>query len=435
MVVDLFLKPHSFDGGTEMKAKVLMVIGLVLLTLTVMATFGFDTSVQAQDKIVKVGVLAPLTGSVSADAQDYVNGAKLAAEEINKAGGAAGYKFDVVVADVGDMETDKVKSGFERLVNRDKVDVVMTGYASLTNFEIDLARQYEMPYLLSGNCDSTYAIITKNPANYPTVYSVTPPYLKYRTGFADLVDWLSTKGYFKPENKKVAVITSDNPYSKNISEYHKELYPKRGWTVTAYEMVPFGEVLEWGAVLAKIRNDKPSVIMIADYLLNNNVAFIDQFLKNPTNSLILSDYAPQIAEFQKILAAKTEGIIWQMLGDIIRSPKYPKAMEWLKTFEAKYNYLPGKYGSTLYDSVYIYGEALKKVGDPKKRLEIGGALLKTDYWGNGGHVVMDKDTHMPIEGEEYMPYFNYQWQGGNRVLIYPEKYATGTFKYPPWMKQ
>ena len=124
-----------------------------------------------------------------------------------------------------------------------------------------------------------------------------------------------------------------------------------------------------------------------------------------------------------------------MIGDIIRSPKYPKAMEWLKRFEAKYGYIPGKYGSTLYDSVYIYSEALKKVGDPKKRLEIGNALMQTDYWGNGGHVVMDKNTHMAIEGEDYMPYFNYQWQDGKRILIYPERYATGTFKYPFWMKQ
>jgi len=416
-----------------MKIRYMKLIVLALLVVVVVAP-GYPLA-EAQENVVKVGLLAPLTGSVAADAEDYVNGAKLAVEEINKSGGVVGYKLEVVVADVGDMETDKVKSGFERLVNRDKVDVILTGYASLTNFEIDLARQYQMPYLLSGNCESTYSIITKDPSAYPTVFSVTPPYLKYRTGFFDLVEWMTDKGYFKPMNKKVAIITSDNPYSKNISDYHRDLYPKQGWTVTVYEMVPFGEVLEWGAVLSKIRKDPPSVILIADYLLNNNVTFIDQFLKDPTNSLILSDYAPQIAEFQKILGAKADGVIWQMIGDIIRSPKYPKAMEWLKRFEAKYDYIPGKYGSTLYDSVYIYSEALKKVGDPKKRLEIGNALMQTDYWGNGGHVVIDKNTHMAIEGEDYMPYFNYQWQDGKRILIYPERYATGKFKYPLWMKQ
>lgn len=418
-----------------MKIRYMKLIVLALLVVVVAAP-GYPLA-EAQEKVVKIGVLAPLTGSVAADAKDYVNGVELAVEEINKSGGILGYNFEFVVADVGEMETDKVKSAFERLVNRDKVDVIVTGYTSLTNFEIDIARQYQMPYLLSGNCESTYSIIVKNPSAYPTVISVSPSYEGLRSGFFRFVKWITDKGYFKPMNKKVVIITSDNPYSKNISEGNRDLFSKGGWTIPVYEMIPFGEVLEWGAVLSKIRNDPPSVILITDYLLNNAVTFINQFLKDPTNSLILCEYTPQIAEFQEILGAKADGIIGEAtewLVDVIGSPK-PPASEWLKKFEAKYRYIPGKYGSTLYDSVYIYAEALKKVGDPKKRLEIGNALMQSDYWGNSGHLLIDQNTHMAIEGEDYMPYFNYQLQDRKRILIYPEIYAKGTFKYPYWMKQ
>ena len=37
----------------------------------------------AQDKVAKIGILAPLTGGAAADGTEMVNGAKLAAEEMH----------------------------------------------------------------------------------------------------------------------------------------------------------------------------------------------------------------------------------------------------------------------------------------------------------------------------------------------------------------
>jgi len=412
-----------------------MRISVLVLLLVVFATSGyFLAEAQAQEKVVKIGVLTTETGNNADEGQDVIKGAELAVEEINESGGVAGYKFKVVVADVGESETDKVKSAFERLVNKDEVGVIVTGYASLTNFEIELARQYQMPYMLAGNCTLTYNIISKNPNAYPTVFSVTPPYFKLETGYAYCTQWIVNKGYFKPMNKKVAIITSDCEYSRHITENIRDTFQQLGWTVPIYEMSPYGKVIEWGAILSKIRKEQPSVIVFGDYLLNNAVTFINQFLVNPTNSMIFVETSPQLDEFKQILGTKSEGFVWHMLGSIMPSPKYPKGLEWIKKFKEKNGYVPGKYGSAVYDEVYIYAKALKEVGDPKKTLEIGNELLNTDYWGTAGHMVMDKATHMPIEGEKYIPYYLCQWQEGKKTLIFPENFATATFKEPPWIK-
>jgi len=72
----------------------------ILLGLALFATvfLGFGAPATAQDKVV-VGVLCPLTGPYSFEAQSEVNFAKIAADEINAAGGIMGKKVHIVVED------------------------------------------------------------------------------------------------------------------------------------------------------------------------------------------------------------------------------------------------------------------------------------------------------------------------------------------------
>src|SRR5215469_12282584 len=48
---------------------------------------------------LKIGVLAPLTGSAAEQGRDRIQGAKLAVEEVNKAGGVLGRPIELVIED------------------------------------------------------------------------------------------------------------------------------------------------------------------------------------------------------------------------------------------------------------------------------------------------------------------------------------------------
>ena len=48
---------------------------------------------------LKIGVLAPLTGSAAEGGRDRIQGAKLATEEVNKAGGVLGRPIELVIED------------------------------------------------------------------------------------------------------------------------------------------------------------------------------------------------------------------------------------------------------------------------------------------------------------------------------------------------
>jgi len=74
-------------------------LGILFMALILVAAFLFSNSpVRAEEKIV-IGVLCPLTGPYSFEAQSEANFARLAAEEINAAGGIMGRKVEIVVED------------------------------------------------------------------------------------------------------------------------------------------------------------------------------------------------------------------------------------------------------------------------------------------------------------------------------------------------
>ena len=75
-----------------------------------------------------------------------------------------------------------------------------------------------MPYVSSGPSGSFSGIVTKDVDN-SSLWSMSPSYKGYETTFSRSSTPCVHNGKFKPVNgKKIAMIWSDNPYSKAISE-------------------------------------------------------------------------------------------------------------------------------------------------------------------------------------------------------------------------
>lgn len=410
--------------------KLRTIVGGALLATSMLAALP----AYAQDKIAKIGVLAPLTGGAAADGNEMVNGAKLAVDEINAAGGVAGYKLEVVVGDTQDQAADAVTSAFERLSGDRDVNVMMTGYASGSNFEIELMAEQEMPYLISSNSAQTRDIIAPNPEGFPTVWSLTPSYDAYETAIVPVITQLESSGKVKLPNKKVALISSDNSYSKTIMDGLKKNFEAAGWTVTSTDLLPFGEISDWRAFLARVRQDAPAVIINTDYLPGNAAKFMTQFLEQPTDSLVFIQYAPSVPEFLDLTKERSNGIMYNMLGGPLDTPNNPRAAEVVKKYADKYGTAPGSYGALLYEQVHVYADALAKVGDPTKRLEIGQAIGAGEKQIVSGKLRFDPATHLAVQGDDAIPIQFFQLWDGKRVLFYPSNYASGEFRSPPWMK-
>jgi len=388
----------------------------------------------AAGKVSKIGILAPLTGGSAADGEEMVRGLTLAVEEANAMGGVAGYTFEVVQGDTRNQQSDAVASAVERLLGEADLNMIMTGYASGSNFEIEAIAEAGVPYFLSANSQQTRDIVAKDPSKYPGVWSLSPSYDAYETELVPVVQGLEKAGTVKLPGKKVALISSDNPYSKGIYEGLRKSFTAAGWTVTDAELVPFGEINDWHAFLAKVRQDPPDIVINTDYQPANAATFVSQFMEQPTKSLVFIQYAPSVPEFLKLTADKSSGVIYNLLGGVLNTPKDPLAAEILAKFKKRWGVDSGSYGVALYEQAQIYFAALAKVGDPAKRKEIGAAIGASDIQTAEGRIVFEPATHLAKQGNDFVPIQFYQIWKGERVLFYPPAYATGEFREPDWMK-
>jgi len=399
-----------------------------IAALALLVSAGIATA-----EVVKIGVLAPVSGQAAADGEEMVNGAQLAVDELNAAGGVAGHTFELVVGDVGDAGADAVATAAERLLGTRGMGAILTGYASGSNFEIEMMAEREMVYLVAANSAQTEGIIAPSPDDFPTVWSLTPSYGGYNTEIVPVIEGLAAEGKLNLPNRKVAIIASDNPYSKGIAEGMTESFGAAGWEVTVNDLVPFGEINDWRAFFGKVRQDPPAVLINTDYVSANAALFVSQFNENPTDSLVFIQYAPSVPEFLELTREQSSGIVYNLLGGVLNTPTNPRAAEVLAKYEAAYGNEPGTYGPALYEQVMIYAAALESTGDPENRLAIGAAIGASDTQTAMGRVRFDPATHLAVQSNDGIPIQFYQIDEGKRVLFYPPIYATGEFREPAWM--
>lgn len=403
----------------------------MLLALAVVAMAG--TAPSAGADVVKLGVMAPLTGPNASDGQEFVRGVQWAVDEANAKGGIAGHTFEIVVADVKDHSAANVTSAAERLLGTDGVEAILTGYASFTMFEVDLMAEADMPYLAAGPSPGFAAIVRPDPDYYWCCWSYTADFKGYETELLPTVEGLAADGKITLRNRKVAIISSDNAYSKTISEGMKAVFTKGGWTITVDELVPFGEVSDWRSTLAKVRQDPPDLVVNTDYLPGNAALFVKQFLENPTDSVVFLQYAPSVPEFVKLTGDTSTGILYNLIGGPLDSPKWPRAPKLLQAFKDKYGVDSGTYGVGLYEMTNMYFAALEQVGDPTKRKEIGLALGQMQVETVAGNIAFDPATHVALQDNDHVPVSFWQIWDGKRVLVAPEKFSNAEFRLPPWM--
>jgi branched-chain amino acid transport system substrate-binding protein len=386
-------------------------------------------------KQITIGLLAPLTGDSAADGQGMKVGAQAAIKELNASGGVAGHTFKLKAIDTQNLQSDKVAAGAQQLVTDPNVKAVVTSYASANNFEIKSFAQAKMPYLVAANADQTEAMIAKDPSAFPTIWSTVPAYKPFGTDLPAVIEQWDQEGKLHLRDKSAFVITSDNPFSQGISKGLLATMKERGWAIKGQETVPFGAVNDWGSILAKVRRANPDLIVDTDYLPANEAGFLKQFTANPTKSILFMQYGPSIPEFLSLTKKTSSGVLYNVLGDPIASPKYHQSADLFAKLSKLTNTPADKINNqalTLYQEIQIYADALKKVGDPDKKLEIGKAIGASSTPAAGGQIKFDPSNHLAVSGDEGQPLQFLQIRDGKRVLLLPSKYATGDFQAPPW---
>jgi branched-chain amino acid transport system substrate-binding protein len=405
---------------------------MTVRTLLLATALGFGLAAplaaRAEDPI-KIGVIAE-TSAISG--VGIPNGAKLAAEEINAAGGLNGRKVEIVEYDDHNSAADAVRA-FQRAAQQDKVNAVIASYISEVVLALEpWAGRLHMPLITPGAASNE---ITKRVHDdYDHMKYVFHGYLA-STQIADAVCEAGKDLLVKDMKAKTAVVVSeDAAWTIPLDEEYLKCLPAIGIKVLDHiRLSP--DTTDFTPIFNKIEGLKPDVMVtgISHVGVQPTVQWQQQQVPIPMYGV--SSQATS-STFWKDTNGATEGVVFNMVSapDVAVSPK---TIPFAQAYQKKYGIVPGYAAYTAYDDVYMWVDAIKRAGstDPDKMVD---AMEKTDYTGTIGRIVFLPKTDQFAHGMKiaagYVSGLMVQWQNGNQVTVWPENVATGKMKFPAFIK-
>ena len=180
---------------------------------------------EATGEPIRVVGIFPLSGFIAADGEEMRNGLVMALDEINEMGGLLGSPLEYIeIDDVNSFTADEISTAFQRAVEVEEPDVIISGYHLSTAPEFDIVAEAEKLYY---NVNTQQAWIDRyqsDPEKYWGIFQCDPAEVWYGRGFAD---WLDKTGRGMvplnyPPVKQWRILAGDDAYGTAISDSFEE---------------------------------------------------------------------------------------------------------------------------------------------------------------------------------------------------------------------
>ena len=318
----------------------------------VAATAMLATGAYAAD--IKLGVSGPFTGGSASMGVSMRDGVRLAAKEINAAGGINGNKIVLVERD-DEAKNERGVQIAQELINNEKV-VATLGYIN-TGVALASQRFYQDAKIPVMNNVATGSILTKQFPNAPENYV-------FRNAAPDNIQapLIAKEAVEKRGLKKVAILADSTNYGQLGREDLEKALKGYGVTPVAVEKFNIGDV-DMTSQLLKAKNAGAEVILT--YAIGPELAQIaNGMAKLGWKKPMIGSWTLSMASF--IDTAGKNGNGATMPQTYIQTPSTTakrKAFQeaYLKEFKPKNNNIASPVSAAQgYDSVYLLAAAIKQ---------------------------------------------------------------------------
>ena len=344
---------------------------------------GFPSIARAQGAKMKIGLMLPYTGTYAPLGVAIENGFRLALQE--SGGKFAGREVEFVKVD-DESEPSKATDNINRIVTRDKVDLVLgTVHSGVAAAMIRLTRETGVLHIIP------------NAGLGPAAGALCAPNI-FRTSFSN---WQSGYGMGavmakRPAVKNVVTLTWRYAAGEESVKGFKDAYLKGGGKVTKELWLPFPSV-EFQALLTEIAALKPDAVY--SFLAGGASA---KFLKDYNQAGLMKSVPLVGTGFltEGVLEATggaAEGVETALhYGDGLETPKNKAfRLAYAKTFKMQ----PDVYAVAGYDSGLLFDAGMKAVkGDFGRKAEMIKAMEKTKIDSPRGPMTLSK-AHNPIHDQ------------------------------------
>jgi branched-chain amino acid transport system substrate-binding protein len=373
------------------------------------------------DGTIKIGSLHPLSGASAADGQQMDNGAKLAVEAINAAGGVAslgGAKLELLSADTqGKPEVGQSEA--QRLVQEGAVGLIGTYQSAVTANVSSVAERNRVPLVI--DVSGADSILQQG---YKYTFRVQPSSTVLGTRAAQYLSEVSEAA--GSPARTVAILHEQGPFGTAIRDSFTAEAQKHGMTVGPVIAYDSASVSDLTTQMTQVKAAGADVLMVAGYYRDGVLAAQAVQTVQPGVDAVYgaANGAFDLAQFPAEVGEASEGYF-----DANYHPDMtkPEMQDLARLYQERFGD-PIRTGAVLaYDSVRVIAQALQESGSANPsavRDAIAGGQFDT-LLASTGPIKFDANG----ENTNAIPILM-QVQGGTIRQVHPDDFAEAAPVYP-----
>jgi len=384
---------------------------------------------------IPLGLVIPI--GVGGDSEELRQGARLAVDEVNDQGGAAGRKIQLVEVEVEMFDWPSVRAGLEELFEAEAA-AICTGYVSAEHPGfLELIADFGRPFLHTATFGADVRRTQSDPSRYATVFQTCASEVHYGPGLLRFLSALEQGNLWSPRHRRILSLEQTSESMRLTSLSFVEQARAQRWEVATPISTPAGAT-DWEAAIARAHEVAPDVLFVANFLEDELVAFQQALLRDPLPALVYTVYAPSIPSFSERLGAQADGVIWATTTGTYDDDL---GRRFRRKYTERFVREPGwSQAGAAYDQVRMLAAAWSAT-DPRSSDEVIRYLRRWPHRGVNGVYYFGEHGHEPLlypdttmDAALSQAHLVYQIQGRGQVLLAPEPFGRiGEFKMPHWM--
>jgi len=322
---------------SRIKKMVFIYVSIVCLLI------GLAAPAPAADKVIKIGVVGPLTGQFAAVGQSQINGAEMKAKEINAAGGE--YKIELISEDDA-SNCDQSVNATVKLITKDNVAAILGACNSPCALAmVPMTKRYKTPQFTFGVGTS----ITKQGSEWVFRVAVGAP------GQTRVLAAYAVK---ELGQKKIAVLYSDDEYGASMAEGFKAALKDMQMQPAAYESYPRSDK-DFSGQLTKVKKSGATCLYATgSYAASALIA--KQAKQLGLELQLVGDTGNATPKYIELGGAAVDGSV--IVEPFTPVDPDPKVQAFVKKYKDQYGRNPDGWVAEMYDTVGMIHAAVLKTG-------------------------------------------------------------------------
>jgi branched-chain amino acid transport system substrate-binding protein len=344
---------------------------------------------------VAIGAVFPLSGPVAFYGNESRDGALLAIDEINAAGGLLGRTLTLLSED-DEGDGAKALNAFTKLVSRDKVQFILG--SSTSGATMAMTQQAQQNKVILNSPSATNVNVTR-----------AGDYI-FRACFIDPFQGIvgADFAYETLGARRAAVLyDAGADYNTGLADEFKKQFRSIGGQVVADEAYQTGEV-DFNAQVTRIRAANPDVIYLPNYY--NDVSLQAKQLRDQGINvpLVGGDGWDGLTD-----NAGNEVLNTYWSSGFASDTTDPRGMAFVRAFQAKYNRTASQFAALGYDAMMLIADGIKAAGT-FDTAAVKDAMARINGSYVTGNIRFDSNRD-PIKGAAILQIVS---QGGSLVNAY-----------------